>query len=186
MASVEEMINGYFKATVDAVAALFEKQLYGHVLIVIYSTIDTVGLLNAPPGQVNASGTSFKNWVKKYMTDDPAIEFNELDLWGARCAVLHTFTSESDLSRAGRVRQLQYYSGDKEAIHNRHFVAFTNSHEGGAHLAVHFGDLCGAFFAALRKFVYELDANCTRDETYLDRMRKVMQVHPNPVGQNAD
>lgn len=180
MASTEEMISGYFKASVDAVAALFEKELYGHVLVLLFSTIDTMGLLDAPPQQVSASGESFKNWVKKYVLTDPSIEFNKVDLWGARCAVLHTFTSESDLSRKGQARQLYYYSGDKDAEHNRRFVAFAKSHEGGAHLAVHFGDICQSFFHAMKKFVYDLDANCINDQVYVERLRKVLQVHPNP------
>ncbi|MBL6986433.1 MAG: hypothetical protein ISR72_05185 [Methylobacter sp.] len=113
LSSIEEMIHKYVSATVDATSILFEKELYDHLLVVIYSTIDTVGFLDAPSNQTSATSESFKNWIKKYFLSYPGTEFNEVDLWAARCAVLHTFTSQSDLSRSGKARELQYYDGEK-------------------------------------------------------------------------
>ena len=176
--TTDQMIERYFSGAIEAVTALFDKALYGHVLIVIYSTIDTCGLLDAPATQVSASGDSFKNWVKKYLPANPGIEFNEIDLWAARCAVLHTFTSESDLSRAGKARELQYYSGDKSSPQGQHLISFTKSLDGGKHLPVHFGDLCEAFYAAIKKFIYDLDANCANSQAHADRLRNVLQVYP--------
>ena len=176
--TTQQMIEGYFLATVKAVGTLFREELYGHSLIVIYSTIDTCGLLGAPPRQKVATGGSFKAWVKKYLLNRPGIEFNETDLWSARCAVLHTFTSESDLSNSGQARQLLYYSGDKSQSHVQHLVAFTNTYQGGTHLPVHYGDLCEAFFQALKAFVPDLDANCTSSHAHNERLRKILQVHP--------
>jgi len=176
--TTQQLIEGYFLATTKAVGTLFREELYGHSLIIIYSTIDTCGLLDAPPSQSSATGSSFKAWVKKYLLTDPGIEFNEVDLWAARCSVLHTFTSESDLSKSGQARELQYYSGDKSAAHVQQFITFTKRHEGGKHLPVHYGDLCEAFFQAIKSFVSDLDANCTSSQQYNDRLCKIMQVHP--------
>lgn len=175
--TTEKMIEGYFLATTKAVGALFGEKLYGHTLVVIYSTIDTCGLLDAPPSQTSATGNSFKAWVKKYLLSQAGIEFNEVDLWGARCSILHTFTSESDLSKAGKARELQYYSGEKSAAHIQKFISFTKSHEGGKHLPVHYGNFCEAFFQAIKAFVPDLDANCGSNQVYKDRLRKIMQVH---------
>jgi len=176
--SVEQMIESHFMATVDAISTLFAKGLYGHTLILIYSEIDTCGLLDAPDSQVSASGDSFKNWVKKYMLGFPGVNFNEVDLWGARCAVLHTFTSESDISRAGKARELQYYSGDDAHPDTQRLLAFTANHQGGGHLAVHYGVLCEAFFSGLKAFALDLDSKCKASKVSADRMRKILLVFP--------
>jgi len=171
------MLEGYFLATTKAVGTLFREVLYGHTLVVVFSAIDTCGLLDAPPSQDEATGDSFKTWVKKYLLGRPGIDFNEIDLWAARCAVLHTFTSESKLSKGGQARELQYYSGDKASSHIQQFISFTKSYDGGKHLSVHFGDFCEAFFQAMKQFVPVLDSNCASNQTYNNRLRKIMQVH---------
>ncbi len=176
--TTEQMIEGYFLATTKAVGTLFREGLCGHTLVIIYSTIDTCGLLDAAPSQTSATGDSFKAWVKKYMLIQPGIEFNDVDLWGARCSILHTFTSESDLSKSGKARELQYYSGEKAAPHVQQFVSFTKTHDSGKHLPIHYGDLCEAFFQAIKAFVPDLYANCQSSQPYKQRLRKIMQVHP--------
>lgn len=176
--TTDEMLERYFLATVQAVGALYEKHLFGHVLLVIYSTIDTLGLLSAPPGQTSATGESFKNWTKKYLLPQPNVEFNEADLWGARCAVLHTFTSESDLSRSGKARELQFYSGNKSGEAAREFVEATRALEGGKHLPVHYQDFCEAFFSALKQSFPDLQASCNSIPQSFQRLKNVLQVHP--------
>lgn len=175
--TTDQMIEGYFLATTKAVGTLFREQLPGHALIIIYSAIDTCGLLDTPAEQQSATGASFKSWVKKYLLTYPGLEFNEVDLWAARCAVLHTFTSESDLSKAGTARQLQYYTGEKSAVHIQRFITFTKSHEGGKHLPVHFGDLCEAFFKGMQSFIPYLAAHCASSQAHVARLRKVLQTH---------
>jgi hypothetical protein len=175
--STIDMVHDYFLATTKAVGTLFKAELYGHVLIVIYSTIDTCGLLDAPADQTTASSPSFKAWVTKYLLPHQAEGLGEIDLWAARCAVLHTFTSESNLSTAGLARQLQYYSGDKSDPKIQHLIAFTRSYESGKHLPVHYGEFCEAFFAAIKSFVPDLEANCNANPGYLARLRKILQVN---------
>ena len=176
--SIEEMITRYLSATVEATGTLYQKDLYGHLLVIIYSSIDTLGLLDAPPEQVSASGDSFKNWVKKYLVSQPGVEFNETDLWAARCSVLHTFTTQSDLSRSGKAREIQYYGGDKTTALAAQFVAVTKAMDGGKHLPVHFEDFYGAFLNALRKSMHDLDAKCSSDVKCEKRLRDVLQLFP--------
>ena len=176
--TVEEMVEGYFLTTVKAVGTLFREELYGHTLIVIFATIDTCGLLDAPPSQSSATGPSFKAWVKKYLLSYPGIEFNEIDLWGARCAVLHSFTSGSDLSKAGHAKELMYYSGDKSSEQAQRFIAFSKAYEGGKHLPVNYEDLCQAFFQAIKKFIPDLDANCRSSQAHSARLQNILQIHP--------
>lgn len=175
--TIDQMIEGYFLSTTKAIGTLFKEDLLPHSLVIIYSTIDTCGLLDAPATQTAATGNSFKDWVKKYVLVYPGLEFNELDLWAARCAVLHTFTSESDLSNAGKARELLYYTGDESAPHIQQFINFTKNYESGKHLPVHYGELAESVFSAMKAFVPDLAANCASSPAHVARLRKVLQAH---------
>jgi len=114
--TTKDFIDRFALDTIEATRIVYERKLFGHLMIFIYSAIDAMGLLDAPPEQTEANGKSFQAWVKKYLLSNPEILFNEIDLWAARCSVLHTFTSQSDLSNRGKARQIQYYSGAKESL----------------------------------------------------------------------
>jgi hypothetical protein len=175
----EQMISGYFEATIDAVRTLYEKKLYGHCLLVIYSTIDTLGLLDAPPITTQASQETFKSWTKKYLLCDPDMEFNDVDLWAARCSLLHTFTPKSLLSNKGKAREFVYYSGDKDCTEALRLKEFSKSYQGGRHLLVNYEALMLIFFEALSKFVPVLEKNCLLVAEYKARLRNIYQLHSN-------
>ena len=175
--AVDQLIAGYFLATTKAIVTLFREDLVPHSLVIIYSTIDTCGLLDAPPEQTAASGASFKAWVERYVLTHCDLEFNAIDLWGARCAVLHTFTSESDLSNAGKARELVYYSAEKSAPHIQQSISVIKNRDSGKHLPVHCGDLAEAVLAGMKAFAPELATSCQTSPAHLARLRKVIQAH---------
>ena len=176
-ASIDSMLEGFFVGTSKSIALLYSNGLYAHLLVVIYSAIDTMGLLDAPPSQIDATGPGFKSWVRKYLLGDPRVNFNDADLWAARCAVLHTFTSESRLSREGQAKELQYFGGDKESEFAKQFVTITPTLHGGKHVPVHFEDLCEIFFEGIKRFALDLQQNCVADPAYEARLRKILQTH---------
>ncbi len=172
-----EQIEGFFLSTTEAISTLYEKNLLPHSLVVIYSTIDICGLLDAKPSQTNADSASFKAWVKKYVLAYPGLELNEIDLWAARCGVLHTFTSHSKLSSLGKARELKYYTGDKTAPHIQQFINFTKSHEDGKYLPVNYVDLVEAVFTGLKAFLPDLHENCMSSTAHGARLRNVLQTY---------
>lgn len=145
------------------------------MFVLMYSTIDSMGLLDAPPTQISANGESFKNWVKKYLLPHGMFDFNEVDLWAARCSVLHTFTSESDLSKKGMAKQIQYYLGAKDTPIAEAFVKATKQIDDGAHVPANLEDTYRAFLEGLKSFETELSEKCKFDSTYEMRLRKVLQ-----------
>jgi hypothetical protein len=174
----EEAISKYVLTSSKAATTLFENELYGHFLIVLYSTIDTVGLLNAPPDVVSATSGTFKPWVEQFLIPHVQENVSPTDLWAARCAVLHTYSTVSDLSRSGRARQLQYYHGDASKPELSRFIEITNRMHNGAHVAVHLGKLGASFALALIDFVPVLIERCKSCPATSRRLRDVMQVYP--------
>jgi hypothetical protein len=78
-------------------------------LILTFSGIDAMASLEKSNGK-NDVKERFANWVNEYM------QFNDwpeagLELYGARCGILHTYGPISDLSDKGKVRLIGYTTG---------------------------------------------------------------------------
>ena len=170
----ESNIEKYIHSVVEAVDILHQKKLMGQVLTIIYSSIDACGLLDAPINQEKATGTTFKNWVNKHMLSDHTIECSADDLWGARCAVLHTHTTTSDLSKASKVKELQYISGPPE--HPLVIAFLEASKDIGEHesIGINIDLLIIAFLKAISKFNKEFLARIIDCEVSKNRASKVL------------
>lgn len=61
-----------------------------------YICIDTMAFLALPAGQESQTRDDFISWVDTYLKGTPAqpYQYRGLDVYGARCAVLHAFSSE--------------------------------------------------------------------------------------------
>jgi hypothetical protein len=79
-------------------------------LILFYTSIDNMANLAENSGET-ISGVIFKNWVKKWMLDKYKLPCNEIDLWSARCGLLHQQISESNLTDKGLAREVFYCHG---------------------------------------------------------------------------
>ncbi|SEH53997.1 hypothetical protein SAMN05216535_0386 [Stutzerimonas xanthomarina] len=185
MQLTQKLIEKFCMNTLSATGMLYREKLYGQMLVLLYSSIDSMGLLDARPTQTSASGESFKNWVKKCLLTYPGLEYNEVDLWAARCAVLHTFTSESDLSKGGRAREVQHYSGPKDSPMAKAFVAATKTIDNGKHVHAHIEDTYLAFLEALKVFPKDLLNNSGKDPAYEARLHKVLQQFALLTSNNA-
>jgi hypothetical protein len=74
----------------SGIDACIEKKLSGPALILIYSGIDTVGWLDS--SEDYATRTSFMKWVDAYLLQAKPLQCTALELYAARCGLLHTFT----------------------------------------------------------------------------------------------
>lgn len=81
-------------------------------LILTYSVIDGFSDL----ANTNSQGTRkvFTSWVKRWMLPNYPLPCNEIDLYSARCSLLHLQNSESDLVKNGEAKQLVYARGINE------------------------------------------------------------------------
>lgn len=177
----DNLINQFLNSAVEAINLLYTNNHFGQMLVVMYSTIDTMGLLDAPPTQNSATGDSFKEWVKKYILPHGNFDFNEVDFWAARCSILHTHTSESDLSRAGKARQIQYYTGSSVSEMAKAFAAKTKKIDNGEHVSANIPDTVMAFLKGIQKFTSNLSTNCKIKPAYATRLRKILQPFPIPT-----
>ena len=107
--------EAFVKATCDLITAVdeaFKKPAPLPAFILLYRSIDILASLTRPIAAEDTSGQVFKSWVKKYMIAAGSFTWNEEDIWGARCGLLHTYTVQSRSSRGGTAREL-HYIGDR-------------------------------------------------------------------------
>lgn len=78
-------------------------------LILLYSGIDAMAWLSSPAGQEDVSRSDFLKWCEKYLLHPTADKnVTPLDLYAARCGLVHQHTADSKLYRKGEVTKLFY------------------------------------------------------------------------------
>ena len=164
-------IVSWFKEHLRAIATCVNEGLPEASLTLIYSGIDTFGLLAAPPGIVDASGDTYKQWCDKYIL--PRISSIEgdpvtaVDLWAARCGVLHTSSPLSKLEREGKAHQIWYQVLGKAGMNLIMDAKLKPLGLDIQHLGMALKEGGLAFLADLRKDQTALEAADTRAQHFL-------------------
>ncbi|HEX8177783.1 MAG TPA: hypothetical protein VF543_22030 [Pyrinomonadaceae bacterium] len=99
----------------NAVCNCLENDLIESAMILLYAGIDAMAWLNLPPSVDDVRGADFQQWVAAYFLPDSGFDCSPEDLYGARCGLVHSNTSESRLNRQGRASKIFYYR-EREGI----------------------------------------------------------------------
>lgn len=78
-------------------------------LILIYSAIDGAAWLSH--AEDDNKKEHFINWVNEWIMPQKKLNCTAIDLYAARCALLHTYTSKARLTRQGDAKQMCYVYG---------------------------------------------------------------------------
>lgn len=135
-----------------------EKKLASPALILIYTGIDTVGWLDS--NDEYSTRASFVNWVDAYLLKAKPLLCTSLDLYAARCGLLHTFTPDSKLSSTGKARRICYSWGTASAQDMQRTIGLTC--DTNKFVAVHVNELYEAWRLGVGQFVADLDKNHNR------------------------
>lgn len=73
-------------------------------IILILSAIDAMAYLSMPEVQQDVTADDFIKWADQYIRFPGPDQLTGADLYGARCAMLHSFGVQSRMSRSGRCR----------------------------------------------------------------------------------
>ena len=79
-----------------------------------YVCIDTMAFLSLPVGQESQEGADFISWVDTYMKGHAKqpYQYRGVDVYGARCAVLHAFSAEAAFhQRYPDAKKFVYHNG---------------------------------------------------------------------------
>jgi len=104
------LLNGIVKDINDA----WDRKSYRATLILVYSGIDAMAHLTMPAGKDKVTRADFIAWAEKFLQfrdadKNPTLTLPGIELYAARCALVHTYSSEADLHKEGKVkRQIGY------------------------------------------------------------------------------
>src|SRR5574341_2602694 len=104
----ESILNVIHQGIKRGIEVLLEKQCYGSAVILVYAGMDAMAYLNMPASQRDVTRKDFIAWTEKYITFPCAEQLTGLDLYGARCSMLHSYSVASELSRKKKCRMVGY------------------------------------------------------------------------------
>ena len=144
-------------------------------LILIYTGIDIFASLARPKTKKKVTRQDYIEWCEKYILSSGNFSCTGIDLYAARCGVVHTYTMESQLSEEGKAREIIYAWGNREPEDLKGVLDTV----GLTQLVIHIEALAGAFREGVAQFLSELDENKERAELVVKRSGKLFMDQPN-------
>lgn len=154
-----------FSQHLKAIELCAGNRLRGPALILLYSGIDIASSLDSDQLSVQAR---FTQWVDKYLLPGSSLNCTALDVYGARCGLVHSYSPISALSTAGRAIQIFYAWKPTSVADLKKLI------EVGAELSRHVGtqpeyvvglqgdDLIDSFQTGVTRFLNELERDPDR------------------------
>jgi hypothetical protein len=145
----------------DGMHACMERKSYLSSLVLFFSAVDTLGWLDSD--DAFATKTSFVQWVERYLLPCSSLRCTALDLYAARCGLLHTFSPESALASRGEARRICWAFGGADPGTLGDVVGSEPDPE--LFVTLHVSDLHAAWLEGLQAFLEQLDSSPTRAST---------------------
>ena len=105
-----------------AMGLMLDNRLPMPATILLYTVIDGMSWLATlnPKTKVRKR---YCDWVRRWVLSEHDFEFQAVDLYAARCGVLHTLTYESDLYIKGEAKPIAYTFGHADDLVLRQAIA---------------------------------------------------------------
>ena len=140
-------------------------------MVLVYSLIDSMAWV-AEPRSTNLR-TRFENWVSRWLAPRLPVStppVSPTDLYGARCALLHTGTGVSDLFKSGKARRVLYAWGNANVKLLEYAIA--TGAVPSNHVALH----CDHFLIATRLAVADFMDEAEKDPVLAGRLKAAAQL----------
>lgn len=168
--------KNYFQV-VAAIDSCLEKKQQLPALILIYTLIDSFAWIVY--GQDEKSVRKrFENWCNRWILENSNLQVAATDLYAARCAILHTLTSDADLISSGRARRVVYAWGTADAAHLQEALQQSGMPD---LVALHINE----FAQLVREGIAKVMDACADDESLSTRLSAVAERHFASVASHA-
>ena len=134
-------------------------------LVLIYSAIDSVSWVASDEDNQQV-GKRFQVWVDTWMLQKYPLPCTALELYAARCGILHTLTPKSDLSEKKNVRRISYAWGTaqqkdlEESIKRLEYPGL---------VAVHVNDIFNSFKNGFADFLDSLEKDEVKRNLFVQK-----------------
>ncbi|MCG2790707.1 MAG: hypothetical protein L6305_03035 [Actinomycetia bacterium] len=138
-------------------------------LILLYSGIDIIAWLNRPTSKEYSSRKNFIRWVDNYLLPNPNIKCKAIDLYAARCAIIHSYSFSSRLSEEGKAKEI-YYAWGKANVKSLQNDIDSRSKKSA--IAIHINDFLEAFKEGVEKFKLSIKSDKEKEKIVCGRANK--------------
>jgi hypothetical protein len=152
----------------SGIKACMEKKAIIPTLVLIYSAIDTTGWLDST--DVFSTRNDFIRWVDSYLLKTKPLKCTPMDLYAARCGLLHTFTPDSQLSSSGKARAIYYAWGKAKVEDIQRAIDLQN--KSNELVAVHVNELYEAWLSGLALWGEDLDKDSNKSAKVIEKAKK--------------
>lgn len=154
----KEGVKGHFfepklVSMADVIRACIDKKWLEPALILIYSAIDIVAWLDSQEEWTTRK--SFIDWTDKYLLKSKHIGCSAIEVYAARCGLLHTLSPESKLSRQGASRHIYYAWGTAEPSKLQQGIDSLGQTK--EHIAIHINDLFEGWLFGTEAFLNDIN-----------------------------
>jgi hypothetical protein len=144
---------------------------YGSAVVLIYSGMDSMAYLAMSECQTEVTRKDFIDWADRYIRFPCKDQLTGADLYGARCAMVHTYSVYSRMSREGKSRLIGYM--DKSVPEVRYNPAVNKQL-----VLVSVPALAEAFFQGIDRFLVDAFSDKARAPIVEARMKNLVQCLP--------
>jgi len=148
-----------------AATILFEQSYIVPGLVILYTEIDIVASIERRGDE--GTKASFVRWCNSYLNKSP-FPCTSVDLYSARCGILHGHTPESDLTRAGKARKVYYAWGTGKAASLDEIAKHAKMSDA---INIHVNDLRDAFWSGIEEWATDVRKDPTRTAKVEKRLR---------------
>ena len=166
----EHTIGSHFVDLMSAIEMTLSEKKHLPALILIYSTLDILAWLNRPARQKDVKKRDFIAWVDLYLLPGSSLFCQAIDLYAARCGILHSLQAESKLSREGNAKQVWYSWGKCEIARLQASIRQANLEETAVPVQVEV--LFEALRSGISQFSESLEADPSHAKLVYDRAEK--------------
>lgn len=148
------MPQNFFKTYIQifrGIELCLENNLLFPALSLIYNSIDSLGWIAY--GDISVE-KRFVRWVDEYMYSVKKLEPKSIDLYSARCAILHTLTPHSKMSNANKAKVIAYTWGNADVSIGNKIIETMNDKQ---MVFVHVNDLYDALKLGVENFINSAD-----------------------------
>lgn len=172
--SRDPIINAIHKGIKDDIDYNQKGGRHRATILLIYAAIDVMAFLDMPASQSDVTSKDFIHWAEMYLKFPGRTQLAGADLYGARCGILHTYSEQSKMSRAGKCRMLCYVAdmpGDpvRDAGHQQYVM-------------VSVAGLKAALFVAIDRFLVDVFASSQRAQITEKRLKKLLIAYEDVPG----
>jgi len=171
--SRDPIVNVVYEGIKGEIRLLLEHGRLRGALLLTLAGIDAMAFLGMAKEKAEVTRLDFIAWADHYIRFPCKEQVTGIELYGARCAALHAYGTESALSREGKCRQVGWTSEMKPEIRSMP-EKYPNV------VMASIPAFAEAFFSGVDQFLIDTYADSKRAEIANSRLKKLMHLLPGP------